>query len=174
MFLHASVILSTGGCLPQCMLGYHHPPGADPPSRHPPEQTTRSRSPREQTPPGEQTPAYGQRAAGTHPTGMHSCLWFFSTLTMEVFGLFLNWTNLKETNIEKIFVGTREFSIKRMKSFNSAQPSTNFYGYLPLYHYDHYEWPPLSNWLLWFLWIEFGVMGQLIGFASVGVTTHKI
>ena len=27
-----------------------------------------------QTPPGKQTPAYGLRAAGTHPTGMHSCL----------------------------------------------------------------------------------------------------
>ena len=29
MFLQAFVILSTGGegCLPQCMLGYHHPPG---------------------------------------------------------------------------------------------------------------------------------------------------
>ena len=26
--------------------------------------------------PGEQTPAYGLRAAGTHPTGMHSCLTF--------------------------------------------------------------------------------------------------
>ena len=26
-----------------------------------------------QTPPGKQTPAYGLRAAGTHPTGMHSC-----------------------------------------------------------------------------------------------------
>ena len=24
-------------------------------------------------PPGKQTPAYGLRAAGTHPTGMHSC-----------------------------------------------------------------------------------------------------
>ena len=24
-------------------------------------------------PPGKQTAAYGQRAAGTHPTGMHSC-----------------------------------------------------------------------------------------------------
>ena len=33
-------------------------------------------SPREQTHllPGKQTAAYGQRAAGTHPTGMHSCL----------------------------------------------------------------------------------------------------
>ena len=26
-----------------------------------------------QTPPGKQTPAYGLRVAGTHPTGMHSC-----------------------------------------------------------------------------------------------------
>ena len=36
MFLLVSVILLTGGgCLPQCMLGYH-PLGADPPgSRHP-------------------------------------------------------------------------------------------------------------------------------------------
>ena len=25
-------------------------------------------------PPPKQTQAYGQRAAGTHPTGMHSCL----------------------------------------------------------------------------------------------------
>ena len=25
------------------------------------------------TPPGLQTPEYGQRSAGTHPTGMHSC-----------------------------------------------------------------------------------------------------
>ena len=66
-----------GGCVPQCMLGYHLPP-------HTP--------PQEQTPPWEQTPPapgadppsrppsakhagrYGQRAGGTHPTGMQSCL----------------------------------------------------------------------------------------------------
>ena len=28
------------------------------------------------TPPGKQTRAYGLRAAGTHPTGMHSCVQF--------------------------------------------------------------------------------------------------
>ena len=78
-------------------LGADTLPGADTPpeqtppwSRHPP----RSRHPWEQTPPLEpppppreqkphpeqtpptprkQTQAYGQRAAGTHPTGMHSC-----------------------------------------------------------------------------------------------------
>ena len=83
------------------------PPGADtpleqpPPRADPPEQTPpRSRHPQEQTPPkadtplgadtpsrsrpppGKQTPAYGQRAAGTHPTGMHSCLMQFSAKIM--------------------------------------------------------------------------------------------
>ena len=53
--IFTGVCLSTGGekgCLPQCMLGYTPPDQADPP--------------------GKQTSAYGQRAAGTHPTGMHS------------------------------------------------------------------------------------------------------
>ena len=55
IFLPLSVIHSVhGGGLPPCMLGYH-PPGSKPP------------------PPPKQTPAYGQRAAGTQPTGMHSC-----------------------------------------------------------------------------------------------------
>ena len=90
-----------GGCLPQCMLGYTPPPGSRPPwtrqtpllppgadthpqgadtpqtrqtpprSRHPP---PGSRHPPDQAdPPREQTQAYSLRAAGTHPTGMHSC-----------------------------------------------------------------------------------------------------
>ena len=89
--------------------GSSHPPGADPSgsshppgSRHHPEQTPPwlldppveqtppgSRhvwdqtppSPLEQTPPppGKQTPACGQWAAGTHPTGMHSCLNYEAT-----------------------------------------------------------------------------------------------
>ena len=37
MFLQASVILSTGGCLPQCMLGYHPPEQTPPRSRLPPQ-----------------------------------------------------------------------------------------------------------------------------------------
>ena len=74
MFLLVSVILLTEGGLPQCMLGYHHPPpgnrhppGADPPgSRHPPgadtpQEQTPPRAPREQTPPPrQQAPTYGQ------------------------------------------------------------------------------------------------------------------
>ena len=47
------------------------PPGADPPGSRPP----RTRDPPgSRHPPGKQTSAYGQRAAGTHPTGMHSCV----------------------------------------------------------------------------------------------------
>ena len=51
MFLQVSVILLTGGCLPQCMLGYTHTPR----SRHPPEQT----------PPGADTPQ--SRPPSRHP-----------------------------------------------------------------------------------------------------------
>ena len=57
--------------------GSRHPPGAD---THPPgADTPREQIPPEQTPlPRKQTPAYGQRAADTHPTGMHSCSSIFS------------------------------------------------------------------------------------------------
>ena len=59
------------------MLGYHTPPPPEqtPPGADPPEQTPWEQAPpRAGTPPPKQTPAYGQWAAGTHPTGMHSCL----------------------------------------------------------------------------------------------------
>ena len=85
------------------MLGYHHPPGADTPQEQtpppradtpPPEQTppgsrppSREQTPREQTPP----PAYGQWAAGTHPTGMHS---FFLLVYTPVFNPFCVHNNL--------------------------------------------------------------------------------
>ena len=56
------------------------PPGSRPPrlGRHPPTRQTPPRPdrhphpPTHHPPPGKQTPAYGLRAAGTHPTGMHS------------------------------------------------------------------------------------------------------
>ena len=83
IFLHLSIIHSVhSGVLPQCMLGYHppraEPPGADPQSGSLLEQTPPGADPpRADTPtpppPRKQTPAYGLRAAGTHPTGMHSC-----------------------------------------------------------------------------------------------------
>ena len=82
IFLHLSLIHSVhGGGLPQCMLGYHPPPGADPlPREQTPllEQTPPwEQPPQTRHPPGKQTPAYGLRAAGMHPTGMHSCTLFF-------------------------------------------------------------------------------------------------
>ena len=79
-----------------------HPTRADTPrTRHPPDQApppSRSRHPLpgEQTPPpdhvhppGKQTAAYGQRAAGTHPTGMHSCLLMIFTSIHQYFRFLL-------------------------------------------------------------------------------------
>ena len=61
--------------------GRHHPPGPrrTPPSREnppgprrtPPDQAD---PPQQGDPPGKKTATYGQWAAGTHPTGMHSCI----------------------------------------------------------------------------------------------------
>ena len=51
-----------------------HPPGPDPPPRN-------------------QTPAYGLRAAGTHPTGMHSCsLWISKWFIYTDRDIYLNCT----------------------------------------------------------------------------------
>ena len=55
-----------------------------PPSRPPEQSPPPSRPPSEQTPPGKQTPVYGQRAAGTHPTGMHSCSIFVIICTFRL------------------------------------------------------------------------------------------
>ena len=78
MFLQASVILLTGGSLPQFMLGYHQPPGADTPLDHhtPPDQAhpPGSRLPQTRHPPStEHAGRYSQHVGGTHPTGMQSC-----------------------------------------------------------------------------------------------------
>ena len=97
IFLHLSVIHSVHGGMgsasvharipppkeqtPQSRHPHHcpleqRPPRADTPPRSrdtpgadtPPEQTPGSRHP-----PRKQTPSYDLRAAGMHPTGMHSC-----------------------------------------------------------------------------------------------------
>ena len=90
MFLHVSVILLTGGVSRQAPPGPGRPPGqgeppppgpGNPPGPGPPPGTRQTpqaerTAPRDQAdPPGNQTAAYGQWAAGTHPTGMHSCFW---------------------------------------------------------------------------------------------------
>ena len=47
-----------GGGLPQCMLGYP---------------STREQTPQSSHPGAVHAGRYGQKAGGTHPTGMHSC-----------------------------------------------------------------------------------------------------
>ena len=86
MFLQASVILSTGGCLPQCMLGYHtHTPLEQTPSQEqtPPRtdtSTSRSDTPWDQTPP-EQTPPRADTTPeqtapwSRHPPGADTSPW---------------------------------------------------------------------------------------------------
>ena len=92
MFLQASVILLTGGDY----LTRSTPPGPGTPHPaprtrcttpldqvHPPDQAPpQDQVPPDQTPPPpvEQAGRYGQRAGGTHPTGMQSCykIYYFS------------------------------------------------------------------------------------------------
>ena len=85
MFLQVCVCPRGGGCFPQSMLGCHPPtPDGEPPRmesppgwRTPPDGgPTLPPPPGWRTPPRKQTPAYGLRAASTHPTGMHSCYLF--------------------------------------------------------------------------------------------------
>ena len=87
MFLHLSVILFTGGCLPLgpwgCLpLGPGDVclwvPGVCTPWTHMPGQTPPGHTPHRQTLPwADTTPIKVTiEAGGTHPTGMHSCVFF--------------------------------------------------------------------------------------------------
>ena len=77
MFLHVSVILSTGGGWSASVHAGIPPPDQAPPrTRHPPGTPweTETSHLREQTPPGAvHAGRYGQRAGDMHPTGMQSC-----------------------------------------------------------------------------------------------------
>ena len=62
-YVFTGVCLSTGGCLPQCMVGYTHPPPEQtppeqtpPPSRHPRADTPQSRHPPGADPPSRHPP----------------------------------------------------------------------------------------------------------------------
>ena len=77
MFLLVSVILLTRG-----ISGRENPPWqVDPPARRPPWQ---GEPPGRETPLERSPPAYGQWAAGTHPTGMHSCSGWAITQDLSV------------------------------------------------------------------------------------------
>ena len=78
IFLHLPVIHSVhrGGGSASVHAGI--PPPRD---QTPLEQTA---PPGADIPPGKQTPAYGLRAAGTYPTGMHSCLFMKIVVSIQV------------------------------------------------------------------------------------------
>ena len=74
MFLQVCVCPQGGRVSASVHAGVPYPPGTRqiPPDGEPPED---GEPPGMENPPlpGKQTPAYGLGAAGTHPTGMHSC-----------------------------------------------------------------------------------------------------
>ena len=63
IFLQVSVCPQGGRVSASVHAGMPYPPRMENPPRV------------ENPPPRKQTPAYGLRAAGTHPTGMHTCVW---------------------------------------------------------------------------------------------------
>ena len=82
-FLHLSVILSTGEeGLPQCMLGYHHPPPGPgtPQSRDPPwDQVPPEQTPPRTSPPGaDPTPLGPGPPEQTPPRDGYLCGWYAS------------------------------------------------------------------------------------------------
>ena len=78
MFLLVSVILLTGGVWLNACWDTPHPEQTSPEQTPPRADTPRSRhTPGADSPPPKQTPAYGQWAVGTYPTGMHSCTYIF-------------------------------------------------------------------------------------------------
>ena len=89
-FYRCPVILLTEGVSASVHAGIPPPPGADTP---PPADPPGSRPPLEQAPPWSRPPPgpehagrYGQRAGGTHPTGMQSCdTWSFMSCIIIVF-----------------------------------------------------------------------------------------
>ena len=96
MFLQACVILFTGGCLPQCMLG--HPPEHTPPqSRHPPRADTPS-------PSGADTPPPPGRACWEirSTRGRYTSYW--NVILLQVFFTFDNSNHfLSQMNLHVIF-----------------------------------------------------------------------
>ena len=88
---------------PQTRQTPHHPPA---PGR-PPRQGG--------TPPGKQTPEYGLRAAGTHPTGMHSCSDYISNACWDISCLscsrFVCWSNSNHMDgLHRFKIGLRRSS----------------------------------------------------------------
>ena len=77
MFLHVSVILFTGGCLPQCMLGYSprgDPSGGDP-HEDPPRKTPGGPPQEDRTPPRKtEPPLEDTRKTPQEDTPLEQCM----------------------------------------------------------------------------------------------------
>ena len=76
IFTGRNEVVATKLCFYTCL--WFCPQGGGSPGRENPPPPDQAEPPppraRQTTLPGKQTPEYGLRAAGTHPTGMHSCL----------------------------------------------------------------------------------------------------
>ena len=124
IFLHLSVILLTGG-VPGLVLGgvpglvpggvpgrplqdqvpprTGTPPGpGTPPDQVPPRTRYPPRIRYTPTPPDQVPPKYGQRVAGTHPTGMHSCCMIF--LHLNIYACLPNGSTLYFTYLHNILI----------------------------------------------------------------------
>ena len=134
-----------GVCLSAC---WDTPPRTSPPPEQTPPPgpgTPRSRHPPGPgTPPWKQTAAYGLRAAGTHPTGMHSCI-----------GVFLIFPCLQKRRMQ---TKTRRLLRITSISFTSSDDqirvlcpfSLNFKGVADLCRYPRHPPPPSANVLNFF------------------------
>ena len=124
MFSQACVILFTGGGLPQCILGYHHPsPLEQTPQTPPPEQTPslgadtppRNRRPLEQTapfplprsrhPPGADTPPHRRAireeirsTRGRYASYLNAILFENLSLELSRLNCQISWTLRKENS----------------------------------------------------------------------------
>ena len=103
-FSQASVCPQWGGVSAPLHARIHPLQEQTPPrgSRHPPEQT----------PPAVHAGRYGQRAGGTHPTGMHTCRLYFQTRAVSplvLYGKKFGWMR-RQVSVLAIDTGTRSLS----------------------------------------------------------------
>ena len=138
--------------------------------------------PSEQTPPGKQTLAYGQWAAGMHPTGMHSCFGhsfnmyirfpFFPIGLCRVFPVFYHLIRRINWNIAKCKNYTTRFKCGHLIAPKSAK--INIYHMGTQWPYSHLLWtcsnlfasgPPPPN-LCWHLVMKHVRMAETGGTLS--------
>ena len=86
--------------------------GEPPQQREPPQQ---EEPPGKENPPGRETPpAYGQWAAGTHPTGMHSCCLLLSRWQCN--------SNINHKILERILTARKKLNFSKYNTSNLVNP----------------------------------------------------